>query len=227
MHLKKQIISTTELFTEKAETIIRCILIVGIISFIGSSISYAQSDWRKIDAIFEAMEIEKGSWVADLGSGDGDYTIRMAPVVGDSGRIFAVDIDEDKLDDLRRRIKDRGIGNVSPIYSVPGNPMLPLNSLDAILVRNAYHEFRNYMSMLEHMKQALKPGGRLVMVEPIESELVDASRKEQAENHDIAKRYALEDLKKAGFQIAKEVDHFTSNSHQRYWMVIAERAERN
>lgn len=201
----------------------KILLSVIAITFAFSSVACGQSGWRKPDALFEAMQIQEGSWAADLGSGDGDYTIRMASVVGDSGRIFAVDIDEDKLDNLRRRIKDRGIGNVTPIYSVPGNPMLPLNSLDAILVRNAYHEFRNYMSMLRHMKQALKPGGRLVMAEPIEQELVDAGREEQAENHDIAKRYALEDLKKTGFRIVKEVDRFMGNSHQRYWLIVAER----
>jgi ubiquinone/menaquinone biosynthesis C-methylase UbiE len=193
------------------------------VTLTASSVACAQSNSGNSDALFEAMQIEEGSWVADIGSGDGDYTIGMASLVGESGRIFAVDIDEDKLQELRKRLKVREVTNVSPIYSIPGDPMLPLNSLDAILVRNAYHEFRNYMSMLQHMKRALKPGGRLVMAEPIQEEMVDASREEQAEEHDIAKRYALEDLKEAGFRIVKEVDQFSSNSHQRYWLIIAER----
>lgn len=198
----------------------KILLLVIALALTVSSVTYGQS---RHDALFDAMEIEKGSWAADLGSGDGDYTILMAPLVGDSGRIFAVDINEDKLDDLRRRIKDRGIENVTSIYSVPGNPMLPLNSLDAILIRNAYHEFRNYMSMLQHMKNALKPSGRLVMVEPIQEEMVDASREEQAEEHDIAKRYALQDLNEAGFRIVKEVDQFMADKYQKYWLIVAER----
>lgn len=198
------------------------ILLVVAITLAVSSVTYGQSG---PDALFDAMKIEKGSWAADLGSGDGDYTISMSPVVGESGRIFAVDIKDDALDDLRRRIYDRGIGNVTPIYSVPGNPMLPSNSLDAILVRNAYHEFQNYMSMLQHMKQALKPGGRLVIAEFKGEEVVDASREEQAEDHSIAKRYVLQDLDEAGFRTVEEVDRLTDNSHQRHgmWMIIAEK----
>lgn len=205
------------------QSLTKILLPVIIITLTVSAVACGQSSWRNPDALFEAMEIEKGSWAADLGSGDGDYTIRMSPIVGDSGRIFAVDIDEDKLNDLRRRIKDRGIKNVTPIYSVPGNPMLPSNSLDAILIRNAYHEFRNYMDMLGYMKKSLKAGGRLVMAEPMEQEVVGASREEQMDDHSLAMKYAVEDLENAGFQIVKEVERFTSNNHQRYWMIIAKR----
>lgn len=198
------------------------LLVVATILTVSSG-ACAQSSSGTSDAIFEAMQIEEGSWAADIGSGDGDYSIPMASIVGDSGHIFAVDIDEGKLQELRKRLKVREVTGVSPIYSISGDPMLPPNSLDA--VRNAYHEFRNYMSMLQHIHQSLKPGGRLVMVEPIQEEMIDKSREEQAEEHDIAMRYALDDLKEAGFRIIKEVDHFNSNRYQRYWMIIAEKSK--
>lgn len=207
------------------QSITKILLPVIAITLAVSTVACGQSSWRNPDALFDAMEIEKGSWVADVGSGDGDYTILMAPVVGESGRIFAVDLDEDKLDDLRRRVKDRGVTNVSPIYSVPGNPMLPRNSLDALLIRNAYHEFRNYMEMLQHLKASLKPGGRLVMAEPMEEEVIGKGREQQAEEHTIAIKFAREDLKKAGFKITKEVEQFTSNTHRSYWMIIAEKSQ--
>lgn len=208
---------------ERVKLLKKYIIMVFAITFMSSSISCGQSHVHKSEALFEAMNLKEGNWAADVGGGDGDYTVRMSPIVKDSGHIFLVDIDHDKLEELHEELEEREINNVTPVYSVPGNPMLPASSLDAILVRNAYHEFRNYMSMLQHMKQALKPGGRLVMAEPIEEDLIDASREEQADDHDIAMHYALEDLKEAGFRIVKKVDHFTSNSHQRYWMVIAER----
>ena len=203
-------------------------LIAFAIILVGTSVSCGQPHEHKPEALFKAMEIEEGSRVADVGGGDGDYTVRMSPIVNKSGRIFLVDIDPDKLEELHKRLKEREINNVTPVYSVPGNPMLPNNSLDAILVRNAYHEFRNYMAMLAHLKQSLKPGGRLVMAEPMEKEVAGADRDEQMDDHSLAMKFARKELKKAGFKITKEVDEFIKhNDHHRYWMIVAKRPTSN
>ncbi|MGD8748413.1 MAG: methyltransferase domain-containing protein [Balneolaceae bacterium] len=181
----------------------------------------AQDGWRNAEELFMAMQLGDGSWAADIGCREGYYTIRMAPIVG-SGRIFAVDINARALSDLHDNLKARGIENVTPVYSVDENPMLPYEVLDAALVRNKYHEFTKPLSMLKYIRRALKPKGRLVIAEAISEGLKDDAREKQARSHQIAKRFVKADLNKAGFRIIKEVDPFTETRRGRhFWMLIA------
>lgn len=199
------------------------ILLVAITVLTGA-VACAQSGVQKADALFEAMQLREGSWAADIGSREGDYTRQMSPLVGPTGRIFAVDIDAGALEDLHENIRQDSIQNVTLVYSVHDDPMLPVNALDAVLIRNTFHEFTEPIAMLNHIKAALKAGGRLVMAEPIRDENLDKSREEQADDHDIAIEYAREDLQETGFKIIREVKSFAEdNRGQRYWMIIAER----
>lgn len=217
--MKRKILASCHSFKNSLIPIIAAFIL-------SSTAACAQSGWRKADELFEAMELKEGSWVADIGSREGYYTVRMAPIVGESGHVFAVDIEADALEDLHENLREDNIENVTPVYSVYDNPMLPVNSLDAVLIRNAYHEFTEHMAMLNHIKQALKPGGRLVMAEPISEDNLDESREHQADSHDIAIRYARQDLLDAGFEIIKEVDPFSeTRRNQHYWMIITVRPD--
>lgn len=179
----------------------------------------------KADELFEAMEIGPGSWAADVGSGDGDYTIPMAEHVGTSGHVFAVDVDDEALEELNEKVKENDLSNVSSILSIEDNPMLPANILDAVLVRNAYHHFTAHESMLHHIRSALKPGGRLVIEESVSSDMVGESREEQTEEHDIGIEYVREELKAGGFTIQEEVNPFVDSNGHFHWMIIATRPD--
>jgi len=187
---------------------------------LGSTVSCAQDD---TEALLDAMAIETGDWVADVGSGDGDYTIPMAERVGPSGRVFAVDVDPDKLDDLNERLVNNDIEHVTSVYSVEDNPMLPVNTLDAVLVRNAYHHFSAHESMLRHIKAALKPGGRLVIEESIDENMIGKSRAEQVDSHDLGIKYVREELTAAGFTIQTEENPLMETNWGIYWMIVATR----
>ncbi len=191
--------------------------------------AHTQEMPRDGEALLGAMKIEAGDWVADVGSGDGEYTLQMAEAVGDSGRAFAVDIDEDDLEELNEAIKEQGVENITSVSSVYDNPMLPRRSFSAMLIRNAYHEFTAHEQMLRHLRTALKPGGRLVMAESIEDEMVERGRAAQVEGHDLAMRYAREELREAGLRIVNEVDTLRRSDvyDRRYWMMVAARPERN
>ncbi len=180
---------------------------------------------RDTEALLGAMKIDEGDWAADVGSGEGTYTLPMAKSLGDSGRAFAVDIDPDDLEELNEEIKDRGIENITTVLSVYDNPMLPRRTFDAMLVRNAYHEFTAHEQMLEHLHSALKPDGRLVMGEYIDDEMVERNRDAQVEDHDLAMRYAREELRQAGFKIVQEVDtlRYRNQHDSRFWMMVATR----
>lgn len=169
------------------------------------------------------MKVEEGDWVADVGSGEGTYSLPMAKAVGDAGRVFAVDIDDDALESLHEKMKEQGVDNVTPVLSTPYNPTLPRDEFDALLVRNAYHEFGAPKRMLRHFRSALKPNGRLVLVEYIHDERIDATRSAQTEEHDLALRYAREELRDTGFGIVRRVDtlRYLQLYDTRYWMLVA------
>jgi FkbM family methyltransferase len=167
------------------------------------------------------MAIEAGDWAADVGSGDGDYTLPMAERVGPSGRVFAVDVDPDKIDELNERLQDNDVEHVTSVYSVEDNPMLPINSFDAVLVRNAYHHFTAHESMLRHIKAALKPGGRLVIEESIDEDMIGESREAQVDNHDLGIEYVREELEAAGFTIQREENPLMETNWGIYWMIVA------
>lgn len=177
---------------------------------VGAILLYVVPDagrWdQHTDHLLRTMQIETGDWVADVGSGEGKYTLPMARAVGDSGRAFAVDLDEDNLEELNAEIADRDVENVTVVSSIYDNPMLPRRSFDAVLVRNAYHEFTAREEMLQHLYAALEPAGRLVLAEYIGDDLIEKDRQTQVDNHELAPRFARRELKQAGFEIVNEVN---------------------
>ena len=199
------------------------LLLLSLLLF-GSSVSCAQSP-DDTEALLDAMAIEAGDWAADVGSGEGDYTLPMAERVGSSGRVFAVDVAPDKLDELNERLQNNEIEHVTSVYSIEDNPMLPVNSFDAVLVRNAYHHFTAHESMLRHIKAALKADGRLVIEESIDENMIGESREAQVENHDLGIEYVREELRAAGFTIQREENPLMETNWGLYWMIVATRSE--
>lgn len=195
---------------------------------------YSEDEWKKrdkwmnIDGILEAMSADKGDVVADLGSHEGYMTLHLARTVGPSGKVYAVDVEKYKLRNLERHMKRRDISNVETVLGDYDNPKLAANSLDAIIIMDAYHEMDDYMTILEHVKNALKPGGRLVMLEEIDNFRKDHTRKEQTRSHDLGIRYAREELSKAGFTIQSEIPDFgrwENKKDKRIWLLVATRPQ--
>ena len=168
--------------------------------------------WQRVSDVFEAMGVEEGSRVADIGAGTGFFTVRLAKAAGSSGRVYAVDIDKKRLKTIRKRMKKGKLTNIEVIRGETDNPHLPPNTLDAILLTNAYHHLDEYQSMLAHMRRALKLDGRMVIIDYTRLENSETprkqSRKEQTENHEIRSELVQEDLQEAGFDIADRHDSF-------------------
>ena len=111
------------------------------------------------------MKIAPGSSVADIGAGSGYFTERLARLVGAGGKVFATDIQAGMLDLIRTRITRAGLTNVSLILSAPADPRLPAAAVDLALMVDVYHELHDPQAMLARIREALKPDGRLVLVE--------------------------------------------------------------
>src|SRR5204862_17453 len=115
-----------------------------------------------------ALALKEGAVVADIGTGDDPFhPLHIYKAVGSSGKVLCVDIDEKALEQLKGKLKEKGATNVETRLGKPDDPMLPANSVDAVLISNAYHEMLEHAAMLTHIRAALRPEGRLVVIESI------------------------------------------------------------
>jgi predicted methyltransferase/rhodanese-related sulfurtransferase len=185
-----------------------------------------RDEWQKVQDIFAAMLVKPGAVVADVGAGDGYFTSRLAAAVGPQGRVLAVDVGASALRRLRQRVDEERLTNVEVIEGSAADPKLPSAAVDAILIVNAYHEMTQYPAMLARMKAALKPGGRLVIVEPISEARRAGSRADQTRNHEIAIDFVKQDAREAGFAQVLMQDPFTTRKHahggheDQEWMLV-------
>jgi predicted methyltransferase len=179
--------------------------------------------WQRVQDLFAAAGVRAGATIADVGSGDGFLAVRLSPAVGTTGRVYAVDIDPMVADRLRQRLASTGITNVEVVMGAEDDPHLPVGTLDGAVIVNAYHEMSKGVVVLKHLFDALKPGGRLVLCEPIPS-TVNESRAAQMAHHVLDPALILEDLRAAGFQLLDRQDMFATNlGGTQFGFVVARR----
>jgi len=117
------------------------------------------------EAMLEALKIKPGSTVADIGAGAGYTSLRLARRVGANGIVLATDVQPQMLAMLRDNAKTAGVKNIKPVRATQTNVNLPDAAVDLALMVDVYHEASNPEALLVGIKKALKPGGRLVLVE--------------------------------------------------------------
>lgn len=151
------------------------------------------------DRALDAIRLEPGSTVADVGAGSGYMTVRMARRVGPSGKVYANDLQPEMLTLLRQRLARDQIANVETVLGTIDDPRLPSSAIDLILMVDVYHEFSQPQAMLRKMREALRPGGRLVLLE---------YRKEDPSipirfDHKMSVAEAKLEVEAEGFQLSK------------------------
>jgi SAM-dependent methyltransferase len=122
--------------------------------------------WQKPEQIMDALKIADGAHVADIGAGGGFFTIRLADRVGPNGRVYAQDVQPPMIEAIKRRVTREGFQNVETVLGTATDPRLPPGSVDAILFVDGYQEVDegNRVPFLRNLARALKPGGRLGIV---------------------------------------------------------------
>lgn len=211
-----------------AAAVLAGLLVAGLGSVLACALQTSQEqtreEWQNVPAVVEALAVGTGSAVADIGAGGGFFTVRLARAVGREGRVYAVDVAESEVARLRRRAEDEGLAQVEVVQGTTSNPGLAEASLDAALIVNAYHEMREHRSMLKALRRALRPGGRLVIVEPIDESRRGESRRRQEGHHEIEPKFVEADLQQAGFRVVETRDPFTrTNRGKTEYLIIAER----
>ncbi|HEX6162104.1 MAG TPA: methyltransferase domain-containing protein [Vicinamibacterales bacterium] len=150
----------------------------------------------------DALDLEPGMVVADIGAGSGYYASRIAKRVGPTGRVYATDIQPGMIDILERRIKNEGLTNVTAILGGADDPRLPPASIDLAIMVDVYHELQQPQLFLQRLKPVFKPGGRLVLLE---------FRKEDPkvpilEVHKMSVAEVRQEMEAEGFVIDKVID---------------------
>lgn len=165
---------------------------------IAQVMSYQGAEWlfrasrieeEQPEQMLDALEIKEGMTVADVGTGAGYHAIRLSRRVGPGGKVYATDIQPQMIAMLKRNVAAAKLKNVTPVVCTATDPKLPAGEVDLILMVDVYHECSKPVETLKGLHKALKPGGRLVLVEfraedpgvPIKPEhkmTVDQARKE-------------------------------------------------
>jgi ubiquinone/menaquinone biosynthesis C-methylase UbiE len=154
------------------------------------------------DRALDLIGIAKGSTVADVGAGNGYITWRMAQRVGPSGKVYANDIQPAMLDMLQRNMRERKLENVEAVLGAADDPKLPVNAIDLIILVDVYHEFSEPQKMLRGMREALKPDGRLVLLEYRGEDPAVPIRPE----HKMTVAQVKAELEPEGFRLDKLID---------------------
>lgn len=144
----------------------------------------------------DALGIKPGQTVADLGAGSGYYSFRIAPLVGPTGQVLAVDIEPAMLEAIAQRARREHIGNVATVRSSAQDPNLAPGSVDLLFMVDVYHELEYPYEMLTKVRAALKPGGRVALIE-YRAEDPDVAIKPL---HKMTERQVRREMQAAGFR---------------------------
>jgi predicted methyltransferase len=125
----------------------------------------ARDRMGEFERVVSLAGVKPGMWVADVGAGQGYYSVRLSPVVGRRGRVLAEDIVPEVRDRLAQRIQRENLDNVAVSLGEPDDPKLPPHSLDRVFLVHMYHEVASPYAFLWHIRDSLKPGGLIVVVD--------------------------------------------------------------
>lgn len=178
---------------------------------IARTMHYTGAEWLTRDSrereercslLLTNLGLKQGQTVCDMGCGNGYYVLPIAKMIGEKGRVLAVDVQPEMLELLRTRMEGKGLTNITPILGSYHEPYLPAESCDLILLVDVYHEFSYPELMLAAMRKALKPGGRIALVEyRMEDDEVPIKKL-----HKMSKKQILKEYLPNGFKLVDEFD---------------------
>lgn len=157
---------------------------------------------QKPDEVVAALKLHQGARVADIGAGTGYFTRRFARAVGESGVVYAVDLEPNMLRYIAKRARSEGQKTVVPVLATTDSPMLPPRSVDVIFICDTIHHIENRDAYYQLLREDLRPGGRLVIVDFKKDAAVEGPPLEMR----LARSELEQELTRAGFSVTEEYD---------------------
>jgi ubiquinone/menaquinone biosynthesis C-methylase UbiE len=126
---------------------------------------FGRDEWQQPEAVIALLGIGPGDRVADLGAGGGYFAFRLADAVGPSGRVYAVDVQDDMLGYLAQQARERGAANVTVVKAALDDPQLPDGEIDLLFTSNTYHHIADRPAYFRRVLDDLAPNGRVAILE--------------------------------------------------------------
>lgn len=165
-----------------------------------SSVSHfndlAEREEKESGDILPYLELKKGDCAADLGAGGGYFSFKLAKTVGESGIVYAVDIDPESVAFIKTGVAEKKINNIETVLATFDDSMLKKESVDLVFIRNAYHDFQNRVPYFTRLKSVLKPGGRVVIIDYDQAKLRFFRK---LFGHAIEEKTIVDEMKQAGY----------------------------
>ncbi len=163
----------------------------------------------QINRVMDILKISGGSSVADIGAGSGWFTVRAAKRAGEKGKVFAVEINQEYIDYITTRAKKENLNNIKTILGKPEDPMLPKQSVDAVLILKTYHEIAEPVQFLKNLKSGLRKNALVGIID----------RNGSGSDHGLNKDTVIAEAKRAGFELKEEFD-FVKGDGMDYFLVF-------
>jgi predicted methyltransferase len=163
----------------------------------------------QVNRVMDLLGIHTGSAVADIGAGSGWFSVRAARRVGSSGRVYAEDINASYLRYIRDRTQKEKLPNIRTILGKSDDPLLPANSVDAVLLMKTYHEVAQPIVLLRHVRAAMRPGARLGIID----------RNGKGDDHGVNRDVVIDEAKRAGFVLSAVYD-FVKPDGADYFLIL-------
>lgn len=163
----------------------------------------------QIDRVMDVLKITEGKNVADIGAGSGWFTVRAAKRVGERGKVFAVEINQEYINHINERAKRENYTNIQTVLGTEDDPKLAANSTDAVLILKTYHEIGQPVKVLQNIRKALRKDALVGIID----------KNGKGDDHGIDKQRVIEEAKRAGFVLKEEFD-FTKADGMDYFLVF-------
>lgn len=155
----------------------------------------------KADKILKTLSIQPGQTIADIGSGGGFFTFLFSQLVGDKGRIYAIDTNKDFLEFITKQIAEQELTNITTVLATEHSIPLPSDSVDLIFVRNVYHHLQNRVQYFTKVKKLLSSQGRVAIIEySLKGSFLSFHRRC---NHNVPQEIIIEEMRTAEFQVSE------------------------
>jgi arsenite methyltransferase len=168
---------------------------------------FNRDSWQQPDKVIAALNLHPGEIVADLGSGGGYFTFKLAKAVAPSGKVYAVDVDKDMIELISKRIKEESGNNVETILATPTDPRLPQTGVDLIFTVNTYHHIADRSAYFANARKYLRPGGRIA--------IIDLDRRAWLEGllgHYTPSETIKREMEQAGYTLQQQLDFLDRQS---------------
>ncbi|MBI4581881.1 MAG: methyltransferase domain-containing protein [Planctomycetes bacterium] len=167
---------------------------------------FSRDSWQQSARVIGALGIRPGDRIADLGAGSGYFTVRLSPAVGPRGKVFAVDVDKDMNEYLRRRLAGTCVENVEIILARTDDPLLPDAGIDLVLTVNTYHHIHNRPGYFRSLRRDLAPAGRVAVID------FDGRKFMRLLGHYTPKETLLREMSEAGYEVVESYDFLDRQS---------------